>query len=841
MTIHRPIFKTLVAIIALAGLFPGHALSEPEYRLPFNDGWRFARFGNMPDGSKLAEPAGLEKVSVDDSAWRSLNLPHDWGIEGPFRDEIPNPTGKLPWAGIGWYRKSFRSLETDQAKRVFIDFDGAMSHAQVWLNGKHVGGWPYGYSSFRLDLTPHLKVGQENILAVRLDNPEESSRWYPGGGIYRNVWLVKTDPVHVAHWGISITTPKISASSATVEIASTIENQSTAPASIIVRHEIFTDEATPVKVAEHVAFEGSVRNGGKVSPTCSVEIPDPKLWDVESPNLYHVLTSVVRDGEVIDTCKTIFGIRSIEFNAAKGFFLNGRHLKIKGVCMHHDLGPLGSAVNTRALERQLEIMKEMGCNAIRTSHNPPAPEQLELCDRMGLMVVVEAFDCWELGKNPNDYGTLFAEWHERDLVAMVHRDRNHPSVIMWSSGNEVQEQHDAKLNTALSMQLRDILHREDPTRPVMVGCNNAAAGFNGFAETMDIFGYNYKPHEYGHFRKAHPAIPLLGSETASCVSSRGEYFFPVSDDKEKGCGGYFQVSSYDLFAPRWAYRPDVEFAAQEKYPEVLGEFVWTGFDYIGEPTPYNRDKTNVLNFGDPAERKRVEVELERMGGAPSRSSYFGIVDLCGFKKDRFHIYQAHWRTELPMAHILPHWNWPERVGQVTPVHVYTSGDEAELFLNGKSLGRKTKGQYEYRLRWDDVVYQPGELKVVAYRNGKKWSGDVMNTTGPAAKVSLAADRSTICADGSDLSFVTVQISDGNGLMVPRADHLVAFGISGPGEIIAVGSGNPVSHESFKAHERKAFNGLCLVVIRSQKDQPGTIVLTAKSEGLQGTEIQISSK
>ncbi|MEA2069334.1 MAG: glycoside hydrolase family 2 TIM barrel-domain containing protein, partial [Verrucomicrobiota bacterium] len=636
-------------------------------------------------------------------------------------------------------------------------------------------------------LTDHLKVG-ENVLAVRLDNKPKSSRWYPGGGIYRNVRLVKTAQTHVAHWGICVTTPEITTERATVKVLASIEG-----AFDRVEHEI-------------------VETGARaVGTNCTLAVVSPKLWDLKMPNLYTLKTSVLKGGDVVDEVETRFGIRSIQYTP-DGFFLNGKRTRMNGVCQHHDLGPLGAAINTRALERQIEILQEMGCNAIRTSHNPPAPELLDLCDRMGMLVQVEAFDCWALGKNKNDYHRWFQEWHERDLTAMVHRDRNHPSVIMWSSGNEVKEQRDdkEKLNLALSRHLTDTIGREDPVRPVSVGCNNVVAGFNGFAETLDVFGYNYKPQNYAKFRKEKPDIPLYGAETASCISSRGEYFFPVIDDKGKGCGGDFQVSSYDLFAPPWADKPDVEFAAQDRHPEVMGEFVWTGFDYLGEPTPYNKDKTNLLNFNDPEERKRAAEELERMGGTPSRSSYFGIMDLCGFKKDRFYIYQARWRPELPMAHILPHWNWPERVGEITPVHVYTSGDEAELFLNGKSLGRKEKGKYQYRLRWDDVVYQPGELKVVAYKNGKKWVEGEMKTTGAASQVSLTADRPSIAADGSDLSFITVQVSDKEGLMVPRSDHLIRFRISGPGEVIAVGSGNPVSHESFQALERKVFNGLCLV-------------------------------
>jgi beta-galactosidase len=786
----------------------------------FNGGWRFARFGAMPDGSRLPEPQGLEKPGADDSAWRPLDLPHDWGIEGPFRPELENRSGKLPWAGIGWYRKRFQSPETDRGKRVFIDFDGAMSNAKVWLNGEYVGEWPYGYSSFRLELTGKLNTGGENVLAVRLDNKEKSSRWYPGGGIYRNVRLVKTAPVHVAHWGVSVSTPEVSKGRATLEIKTRVEGATEATE---VLHEI-------------------VGTGLEASGTnCSIAIGSPRLWDLESPNLYTLRTTVRQGGGVVDTVETPFGVRSIEFTADRGFLLNGQAVRMNGVCQHHDLGPLGAAINTRALERQIEILQEMGCNAIRTSHNPPAPELLGLCDRMGMLVVVEAFDCWKRGKLPNDYSLHFPEWHERDLRAMVRRDRNHPSVVAWSTGNEIREQN-SEAGRLLSRELAGIVRSEDATRPVTAGCNSAKAGFNGFQETVDLFGFNYKPHLYGKFRAENPGQPLYGSETASCISSRGEYFFPVSDDKSKGAGGFFQVSSYDLSAPRWANRPDIEFAAQDKCPWVSGEFVWTGFDYIGEPTPFNRDKTNLLNFSDPQERRRMAEELERLGGnIPPRSSYFGIVDLCGFKKDRFFIYQAHWRPELPMAHILPHWNWPARIGKVVPVHVYTSGDEAELFLDGRSLGRKKKGPFEYRLRWDDVVYHPGALRVVAYKDGKRWAEDQMETTGKADRIELSADRQTLAADGADLSFVTVRVADPEGLLAPRSDNRIEFAIEGPGEIVAVGNGDPASHESFQGREHKVFNGLCLVVVRTEKGEPGAIRLSAASEGLRGAEIRIVSE
>jgi beta-galactosidase len=542
----------------------------------------------------------------------------------------------------------------------------------------------------------------------------------------------------------------------------------------------------------------------------------------------------------VDTYETPFGIRTIKFDPEKGFFLNGEHVPLNGVCDHHDLGALGSAINVRALERQVQILQEMGCNAIRTSHNPPAPELLDVCDRLGMLVMDESFDCWARGKNRNDYHLLFADWHEKDWRAELRRDRNHPSIILWSTGNEVPEQ-DSPQGHLVSAELTRIAHEEDPTRPATAACSDGRAGFNGFQKTVDVFGYNYKPTQYGRVHDANPGLPVFGSETASCISSRGEYFFPVSNNKADGKAD-FQMSSYDLYAPPWATSPDTEFKGQDTFPFVAGEFVWTGFDYLGEPTPYNGDMSNLLNFTDPAEKARMEAELKELGKirVPSRSSYFGIVDLCGFKKDRFYIYQARWLPGLPMAHILPHWNWPERVGQVTPVHVYTSGDEAELFLNGKSLGRKQKGQYEYRLRWDDVVYQPGELKAVAYKNGKKWATDTVKTTGTATKLTLQPDRDEIRADGSDLSFVTVAVADNSGSMVPRSQNRIRFKIEGPGEIVATDNGDATNLEPFQSKERNAFNGLCLVIVRSKEGQPGTVKLTAVSSGLKPASATIKT-
>jgi beta-galactosidase len=794
-----------------------------------------------PEGMPGGEPVAYAQSGFDDSQWRSLNLPHDWGIEGPFKQEYPGETGKLPWWGVGWYRKHLNVPASDAGQKIYLDVDGAMAYATVWCNGQFVGGWPYGYASWRVELTPFLKFGGDNAIAIRLDNPKNSSRWYPGGGIYRNVWLVKTAPVHVAHWGTYVTTPEIKSSAATVKMQVRVDNDTADDAVVTVRNEIFklgadnrigkaiVSETTPqVKVAAHQTQASESQ----------VSVKNPALWSLKTPQRYLVVTTIEQNGKAVDRYETPFGIRTIEFTATNGFLLNGQRVPINGVCDHADLGALGSAVNTRGLERQIEILKEMGCNAIRTSHNPPAPELLDLCDRMGMLVMDESFDCWKRGKTSNDYHLLFDAWHEKDWRAELERDRNHPSIILWSIGNEIGEQG-RREGPAMAEELSRIAHEEDPTRPTTSACNSVQSGYNGFGKALDVFGYNYKPGEYGKFRQANPNQPLYGSETASCISSRGEYFFPVTKNKSGGQAD-FQMSSYDLYAPGWATTPDSEFKGQDQFPFVAGEFVWTGFDYLGEPTPYNSDRSNLLNFTDPAEKARLEKELEAIGKihVPSRSSYFGIVDLAGFKKDRFYIYQAHWRPELPMAHILPHWNWPDRIGQITPVHVYTSGDEAELFLNGKSLGRKQKGQFEYRIVWDDVTYQPGELKVVAYKHGKKWATDVVKTTGAAQKLLMQPDRAKIQADGRDLSYVTVTVADKSGLLVPRSKNHIQFSVDGPGEIVATDNGDATSLVSFQSHERDAYNGLALVIVRAKPGQTGKIVLKAKADGLAPCETKI---
>ncbi len=784
---------------------------------------------------------GATGANYDDSDWRTLNLPHDWGVEGDFDINLPGDTGKLPWSGVGWYRKTFDVAAKDANKRVLLEMDGAMSNAKVWCNGQYVGGWPYGYASWALDLTPFIKKGAPNKLAIRLDNLPDSSRWYPGGGIYRDVHLTLTNSVHVAHWGTQIDAQSVGdgntkkAGPARMGIKTTIQNEGAKARDVRL---ISTVLDANFKVVAQTDSPVSLKAGASQTVSNALMFFNARKWNLKDPYRYTLVTQIKDGQQVLDRYNTPFGVRDIAWVADKGFLLNGKIVQIQGVCMHHDLGALGAAWNRRAAQRQLQILQNMGVNALRTSHNPPDPELLDLCDEMGILVLDEFSDTWKIAKRPNGYALLFDKWSDRDLRAMVKRDRNHPSVIAWSSGNEVSEQTSAG-GAAVAQRLSDIIHSEDATRPVTAGNNNPGAANNDFGKALDVYGYNYKPYLYGKFHEEHPDTPVFGSETASTVSSRGEYFFPVKPDFSAGQSD-FQVSSYDLYFPGWASTPDSEFTGQDKYPFTAGEFVWTGFDYLGEPTPYNSDRTNLLNYSDPVERAKAAQELEKLGRikTPSRSSYFGIVDLAGFPKDRYYLYQAKWRPDLPMAHILPHWNWPERVGQVTPVMVYTSGDEAELFLNGVSQGRRKKGEFEYRLRWDDVVYQPGELRVVAYKNGKQWATQIVKTTGAATQLELSADRSQIKNDGDDLSFITVKIADTDGTMVPRSHPQLQFSIEGAGEIMATDNGDATDLTAFKSHTRRAFNGLALVIVRAKKGASGPITVRATSDGLQSGAVTI---
>jgi beta-galactosidase len=792
-------FLALLAVLGAAGA---------ERRSSFDENWKFLK----GDASAAEQPA------FDDKAWRTLDLPHDWAIEGPFDVKFGPSTGGLPISGTGWYRKHFTVPAADKGKFHSIEFDGAMSNSTVWLNGHELGGRPYGYSSFEFDLTPDIKFGADNVVAVRLMPEEASSRWYPGAGIYRNVWLVVTGPVHVAHWGTYVTTPEVSEASATVSVKSEIRNRNAQPASARVETAILDAAGKQVAVLTagvRIAAQGSI------SIIADVKVAQPRRWDVNQPYLYQAVTTLRSGTQVLDRYVTPFGIRSIEFNRDKGFLLNGRVLKLNGVCDHHDLGALGAAVNRRATERQLEILKGMGVNALRTSHNPPSPEMLEACDRMGILVMDEAFDMWRIPKVRNGYSKYFDQWGERDMRDLVRRDRNHPSVILWSIGNEVPEQ-DRGNGVEIAKMLTGFAHQEDPTRPTTAAFNSWANAIkNGLADQVDIPGFNYQPMRYEQIQKEHPKWVIFGSETESCVSSRGVYDLPISANANLPT---LQVSSFDTVAPGWAYCPDVEFDAQDRLPNVLGEFVWTGFDYLGEPTPYGRANQ-----------------------WPSRSSYFGIVDLAGFPKDRYYQYKSKW-TSQPVVHVLPHWNWAGHEGQKIPIMAYTNADEVELFVNGKSLGRKKLGvdtvviptganvspsrQFtsKYRLEWE-APYAPGSLRAVGYKGGKQVAVDEVRTAGAPARVRLVPDRAKISADGQDLSFITVRVEDKDGNLCPLAANLVQFKVEGAGKIEAVDNGNAASVEPFQADKRTAFNGLALVIVRSRAGQPGRIQVTATSEGL----------
>jgi len=836
-------------------------------RTSLNDGWRFSRFVSDPDslsynttlkpwilpsandfinGTKYKRPSGTPpgskvkfvQASFDDKAWESVNLPHDWAIKGPFNAPgISGGMGRLPTNGVGWYRRKVAFSHADKGKSVFLDIDGAMSFAAVWLNGNLVGGWPYGYNSFRLDLTPYLKTGGDNLLAIRVQNSHENSRWYPGAGIYRNVWLVKTNPTHVGQYGTYITTSDISDKSASVKLVVDVQNDGPATQKVEVDTEIHEFDAATGQPGPHVVAsfkQGKVKvaAGEKTSVSSSTKVVIPKLWGPapeQKPNMYVAITSLSVNGKVVDTYKTPFGIRTITIDANKGVFVNGKPVRVYGSCNHHDHGSLGAAFNTRAAERQLEMLQEMGSNSIRTSHNPPAPELLDLADRLGMLVLDEIFDTWSYAKVSDDFHTIFYDWSEADLRNFVRRDRNHPSIMTWSYGNELIEQNPTEPGFGEGNVLfRDMLRAEDPTRLSTIAMNFAWPG-TPMADAVDIIGLNYQGEGHGmdtngafdSFHAAYPGKAIWSSESASALSTRGTYIFPVAPGNNAIVGSAdaggndtaLQVSAYELYATAWGSSPDKVFEAQDRHQYVAGEFVWTGWDYLGEPTPYD----------------------------DARSSYFGIIDLAGFKKDRFFLYQARWSPQTKGAHLLPHWTWPGREGLVTPVHVFSSGDEAELFVNGKSAGRKTRGEYEYRFRWDDVVYQPGNVSVVVYKGGKEWGRDVKRTVGKAKKIDISADRTTIDGDGYDLSFITVAVVDGNGDTVPEASDAITFSVSGPGEIVSTDNGDPADMTPFPSLTRKAFSGLALAIVRSTKGADGKITVTASANGLTKAKVMIHTK
>jgi len=801
-------------------------------------GWKFFR----GDDPAFASPA------FDDSSWQEVRIPHDWGLDNGFSQSRPGETGKLEWWGTAWYRFHLSGTTAEGPEEAFLtkgikdphyclDFGGIMSGASVYVNGIFAGQRPYGYASWRVEIGKYLHEG-DNVIAVRVDNKPASSRWYPGGGIYRNVYLVKQAAADVAYNGVCISSTLLGDGSAKVDITTAIRNYEEA-AFLEVTASIPLPNA-PIfgageEMLEQKAIVEDAEDGALVKH--SFRIPKVKLWSPEEPNMYKVVITVHNrlTGES-SKYPVDFGIRTAEFTP-DGFLLNGEKTFLKGVCLHHDAGALGAVWNDAVWQRRLGQLKEMGCNAIRCAHNPPAPEFLDLCDRMGFLVIDELTDTWTIAKTPNGYATLFEEWAERDLVDMIHRDRNHPSVILWSIGNECGEQG-YKDKWDIPQLLTDICHREDPSRMTTAGNDNIWASGQDYRHTIDVYGFNYKPHAYAEFHSNNPDKPYYGSETSSCISTRGYYLFPVSDDKGKGWqeGAPYQVSSYDLYAPYWASCPDYEWSFEDVNPSCAGEFVWTGFDYLGEPTPYNFDPSVLTNFHDEKARKAAEKELEELAAnaPPSRSSYFGIFDLAGFPKDRYWLYKSRWRPDIPTAHILPHWNWDGREGEITPVHVYTSGDSGELFINGVSQGLKTRQKGEYRLRWDDVKYEPGEVRAVCYKDGKEWACDTVRTSGKAAAIKLDCERI------GNMAFVTATIVDKDGNIVPDATNELSFYVSGRGKLLATDAGDPTSHISFQSSTLPAFAGLCSALVEipgpaGQMEKPGKHIMPARP-----TAITVSS-
>ncbi len=778
------------------------------------DSWKFSRGDNQ----------SASAVNFNDEQWQTVKVPHDWAIYGPFDKEIDKQvvqivqnnekvatektgrTGALPFIGVGWYRTKINVPEFSDGKKAILSFDGAMSNAKVYVNGQFVGEWPYGYSYFYFDISSYLKNGNDNIIAVRLENFPFSSRWYPGAGLYRKVQLTVKNADSFKHWAHYITTPFVTDDLAKVNIRSQVQGENLQVKAII-------RDAEGKVIVENSA---SQRFGDEIEQ--NISLINPKRWSPETPYLYSVELQLFQGNTLKDSETIRFGVRTIKYSAEKGFELNGKSTKFKGVCLHHDLGPLGAAINKAALRRQLTILKDLGCNAIRSSHNMPSIEQLELCDEMGFMFLAESFDEWKKPKVKNGYNLYFDEWAEKDVVNLVHATRNHTCIVMWSSGNEVPDQWGSE-GVKRAKWLQDIFHREDPTRPVTVGMDQVKAVMeSGFGAIMDIPGLNYRVNLYEEAYKRFPQGILLGSETASTVSSRGVYKFPVKEFKDKTYDD-LQSSSYDLEACNWSNIPEVDFEMQDDKPWVIGEFVWTGFDYLGEPTPYD-------NYW------------------PSRSSYFGICDLAGLPKDRYYLYRSRWNTTDQTLHILPHWTWHGREGEVTPVFVYTNYNSAELFVNGKSQGiqRKSKNSRleRYRLMWMNVKYEPGTIKVVAYNdNGIAVAEESVSTAGKPYALKLEADRSLIKADGEDLSYITVSVVDKNGNLCPTATNQLKFSTKGEGKFRAVCNGDATSLEMFHLPTMKTFSGKLVVTLQSSENS-GKLELTVSGKGLKAGKIVIES-
>lgn len=810
----RKLYLTALGLIAALSLFAQRSEQSLE------KGWKFTK----------GEVSGAEQPDFNDSRWESVTVPHDWAIYGPFdvNNDLQNVavtqnfetqaslktgrTGGLPYVGVGWYRTTF---ESEPGKNTTLVFDGAMSEARVYVNGKEACFWPCGYNSFHCDVTGLVNPdGRNNVLAVRLENRPQSSRWYPGAGIYRHVRVVSTEKIHVPVWGTQITTPHVKDDYASVCLRTTILNSG--KTLLTVATDIIDSEGNVVASKTN---KGYINHGQPFTQNFTVN--SPKLWSPESPVLYKAVSKIYSSDTLLDTYTTRFGIRTIEYVADKGFYLNGKHRKFQGVCNHHDLGPLGAAINVSALRHQLRLLKDMGCDAIRTAHNMPAPELVSLCDEMGFMMMLEPFDEWDIAKCDNGYHRYFGEWAEKDMVNMLHQYRNNPCVVMWSIGNEVPTQWSAD-GYKVAKFLQDICHREDPTRPVTCGMDQVQSVLgNGFAAMLDIPGFNYRAHMYDEAYERLPQNIVLGSETSSTVSSRGVYKFPA----ERKAGAMYddhQSSSYDLEYCSWSNIPDIDFARADDHEWTIGQFVWTGFDYLGEPSPYD---TNAW---------------------PNHSSMFGIIDLASIPKDRYYLYRSVWNKDAETLHILPHWNWEGREGQKVPVFVYTNYPSAELFINGKSYGRQTKhknGDVEnrYRLMWHDAVYEPGEVKVVAYdADGKAVAEKTVRTAGKPHHIELTTDYPTLKADGKDLAYVTLRIVDKDGNLCPTDGRLVNFKVKGAGKYRASANGDPTCLDLFHLPRMHAFSGMLTVIVQSGEES-GEIELQASAKGIKAGKIKINVK
>jgi len=780
--------------------------NQADRKILFTESWKFS----------LEAPEDAHRSDLDDRDWRVLDLPHDWSIEGAFSKNHPAGYGggALP-GGIGWYRKTFQLSEEDKDKIIYIDFDGVYHESEVYINGQLLGKRPNGYISFRYELTDHLHYGDEpNVIAVKADNSQQpNSRWYSGSGIYRNVWMVKTHALHVDHWGTFVTTPDVSSESAAVNVKTTIKNGKNLGGVFSLVTSITDGNGNEVARSQK---ENVTLTSGKIELEQCFQVSNPSLWTVTDPHLYTVISRISYDGIDVDTYETPLGIRYFSFDSDKGFSLNGEQMIIKGVNNHHDLGALGAAINTRALERQLEILKKMGVNGIRTAHNPPAPELLELCDRMGFIVMDEAFDMWTKSKSKYDYSQHWDEWHEQDLRDLMKRDRNHPSVFIWSIGNEIPEQWE-ETGYPIAKRLGEIAKEMDPTRPVTAGLNFPSPENSIYKSgALDLVGYNYHHEEFESFPENFPGEKFIGAETTSALATRGYYDMPSDsirrwpirwDIKFTEGNPDLTVSAYDNVSAPWGSTHEETWKLIKKHDFLSGMYIWTGFDYLGEPTPYE---------------------------FPARSSFFGVVDLAGFPKDSYYMYQSEW-TEDTVLHVFPHWNW--ETGKPVDIWAYyNQADEVELFLNGESQGVQSRDGDDLHVMWR-LDYQPGTLRAVSRSGGKEVAVKEIKTAGAPAKIVLEADRSDLRADGKDMSFITVRVLDSEGNLVPWADNLIKFEVKGNAVITATDNGDPTDLTSFQSTERNVFHGKAMVFVKTGKEG-GTITLSANADGLEGGAVQL---